>query len=479
MDEEVLGSFSQFPLRLAWAITIHKSQGLTFDKAIIDAGEAFAPGQVYVALSRCTSLGGMVLKSKLRTNSFFTDPKIVAFSKNTSSSSGLQQELETARKEFQEKLLLETFDFRFAVNAIAATRDYILENESSFNQETIPWTESLAEKINTLQDTGIKFHPWIKEQFLLAGAAELNMALQERIKNAATHFGAEIDTVNTFLHRSPAITDSRQHSKEFNEGLKEVFTLLSAKKHLLQSIDGRFSIDKWHLQKKSFVLPAFSVNAYAGASQKRIESPHPLLHMQLRKLRDNICSRKDLPIYLVAGSNTLDEMARYLPQSLSELRQISGFGDTKIEQYGQPFLDIIIDYCREHDLESHMFEKTPKQERKSKADVAKKKGDSHAASFSLYKEGKTITEIAKERSLTISTIEGHLAKFIRSGEISIHELVSKEKMALIEAALKEYDGSSVNPVKARLNNDITYGEIRMVMAALGIQQKKSIKQLPD
>ena len=60
MEEDVLGSFTQYPLRLAWAITIHKSQGLTFEKAIIDAGEAFAPGQVYVALSRCTSLGGMI-----------------------------------------------------------------------------------------------------------------------------------------------------------------------------------------------------------------------------------------------------------------------------------------------------------------------------------------------------------------------------------------------------------------------------------
>src|SRR5690606_423973 len=59
LDSDVLGSFTQYPLRLAWAITIHKSQGLTFEKAIIDAGAAFAPGQVYVALSRCTNLEGM------------------------------------------------------------------------------------------------------------------------------------------------------------------------------------------------------------------------------------------------------------------------------------------------------------------------------------------------------------------------------------------------------------------------------------
>ena len=80
LDEEVLGSFTQYPLRLAWAITIHKSQGLTFEKAIIDAGEAFAPGQVYVALSRCSNLDGMVLQSRVRPSSLFIDEKIVRFS---------------------------------------------------------------------------------------------------------------------------------------------------------------------------------------------------------------------------------------------------------------------------------------------------------------------------------------------------------------------------------------------------------------
>src|SRR4029077_2839555 len=79
VDEETLGSFTQYPLRLAWAITIHKSQGLTFDKAIIDAGASFAPGQVYVALSRCTSLQGMVLLSRLYPSAIATDKRVIAF----------------------------------------------------------------------------------------------------------------------------------------------------------------------------------------------------------------------------------------------------------------------------------------------------------------------------------------------------------------------------------------------------------------
>ncbi len=476
MKEEVLGSFSQYPLRLAWAITIHKSQGLTFDKAIIDAGEAFAPGQVYVALSRCTSLDGMVLKSKLRTNSLFTDQRIVRFSQNTSSSQLLKNELDAARKQYQEKILLSTFDFSLAINSSNELKNYLSENSSSFNIETISWLDTFKDKLNAMQDTAIKFHAWLKGQFLLQDAPEGNISLQERTIKAAHHFINEIDTAISILHQSPAITDSKLHAKEYNEGLKEMFTELSATKHLLQGFSGKLNVEAWHQRKKNFVLPSFTINAYAGASQGKTDSPHPVLHQQLRKQRDAICSRKNLPVYLVVGSNTLDEMARYLPQSLTELRKISGFGDAKIEQYGQQFLDIILEYCHEHNLESLVHEKTPKRERKSKSagdKAAKKKSDSHAESFRLYKEGKTIAAIATERNLAISTIESHLAKFVALKEISIQELVNSEKVVMIEAALKDFDGTSVNPVKAKLGEGFTYGEIKLVMAALGIHQHRS------
>ena len=139
-----------------------------------------------------------------------------------------------------------------------------------------------------------------------------------------------------------------------------------------------------------------------GHRKKERTAPTRHLHQQLRKLRDNICSRKDLPIYIVAGSNTIDEMAMYLPQTLTELRKISGFGDAKIEQYGQQFLDVILAYSRETSLSSLIHEKSPKRERKERTGPAKKKGDTHAESFRLFKEGKTMAEIAKERNLTVT-----------------------------------------------------------------------------
>src|SRR5207344_404644 len=90
LEEDVIGTFTQYPLRLAWAITIHKSQGLTFEKAVIDAGETFAPGQLYTALSRCTSLERIVLYSKLSSNNIISDQRIISFAKKASATDELQ-----------------------------------------------------------------------------------------------------------------------------------------------------------------------------------------------------------------------------------------------------------------------------------------------------------------------------------------------------------------------------------------------------
>jgi hypothetical protein len=473
LDSDVLGSFTQYPLRLAWAITIHKSQGLTFEKAIIDAGEAFAPGQIYVALSRCTNLEGMVLQSRVRSSRLFSDTRIVEFSQKSASSGQLQNELTIAKKNYQLAILTNNFDFSVAVNNGKELIEYLLEHTSSFNPESLTWTEELLEKMERLQKTTKKFQTQLLSLFLQEEAKETDQLLQERIKAAAGYFITETVSLIKFIQQSPAITDSRLHSKEYNESLREIFAQLAMKKFIFEGFAEGFNIEAFHQRKQKFVLPSFSVNAYAGVNQKRTDSPHPGLHQQLRKLRDTICSRKDIPIYIVAGSNTIDEMAMYLPQTLIGLRKISGFGDAKIEQYGQQFLDVILEYSHANNLSSLIHEKSPKRERKERTGPAKKKGDTHAESFRLYKEGKTIADIAKERNLTNNTIEGHLAKFVGRGDIGIHELVSREKYKEIESALKDFDGTSVTPVKQKLGEDISYGEIKLVMASLGITQHHS------
>jgi hypothetical protein len=464
MEESMLGSFTQYPLRLAWAITIHKSQGLTFQKAVIDAGKSFVAGQVYVALSRCTSLEGIILKSRISTTSFFTDPVIVQFSKSISSSHHLQKELADAKRNYQLTLLVTTFDFSLAALYLKELNEYFYENQASFNPETSSFLNIVSEKLALLQQTALKFQAWLQNQFQQTASGDFTSIVQERTFKAAYHFTNEMKQVVDFILLSPAVTDSRMHAKEYNDQLKEVFTELSLKKFLMQAFSGSIDTEAWHKIKRNFTVPSFTVNAYAIASQQKHESPHPLLHQQLRKLRENICAKKALPIYIVAATKTIDEMATYLPQTLSELKKINGFGDAKVEQYGQQFLEIILEYCKDRNLSSSINEKSPKRQRKEKSVEKKQKADTKAESFRLYKERKSIIEIAKERGFTVQTIEGHLAHYIGLGEINVSELISTEKLALITPALKDFSGGSITPIKDQLGNDISFGEIKLAIA---------------
>jgi uncharacterized protein YpbB len=237
-----------------------------------------------------------------------------------------------------------------------------------------------------------------------------------------------------------------------------------------------FSINNYYQQKKNFILPSFNVNAYATASAQKTESPHPQLHKQLRELRNKICEQKNIPVYYVASTATIDEMAEYLPQNLNELVKISGFGSAKAKQYGHQFLKIIVDYCSEHNLGSFIHRKPPKRERKEKntTEISEQKENTKTISYKLFKEGKSVAEIAKLRNFAESTIENHLAFFVSKGILSVNELVQKEKFILIEPHLENFEsGTSIIPIKEKLGDEISYGEIRMVLAS---KQWEKIKE---
>jgi hypothetical protein len=470
LDEEVLGSFSQYPLRLAWAITIHKSQGLTFEKAVIDAGRAFAPGHVYVALSRCTNLEGMVLHSKINSGALYADDRIVQFTKNILPVEELQQELIAAKKAYQEKVFSSLFDFRKQVNGIKELQEYLLQHSASFNEEAFPWNNELLNKLSSLQTTAEKFQLQLRKLFTLTEKAEDNNDLHERIKAAANWFSNEIKALIEIILQSPAITDSSIHAKEYNEMLKEVYVQLTMQNFMLQGFNGKFNMEIFHRRKKSFVAPSFGVNAYAGASDKKVELPHPVLYYQLKSLRDTICSKKNLPIYLVAGSKTLEEMTTYLPQTMEELEQIKGFGKTKAEAYGKDFLSIINEYAAENGLSSRISEITPKRKRR---EPKQQKPDTKSETFRLFREGRTVIEIANERNLTVQTIEGHLAYYVQNGLIKINDLVSREKIVLIEPAANDFNGGPIAALKEKFGSAVTWGELRLVLAWVEYQKSSS------
>ncbi|PWK72973.1 ATP-dependent DNA helicase RecQ [Mucilaginibacter oryzae] len=186
----------------------------------------------------------------------------------------------------------------------------------------------------------------------------------------------------------------------------------------------------------------------------------------LREVRRGIAEGENVPAYVIVSDATLQEMATYLPQSLDELRMISGFGDIKLARYGRELLEPVKVYCAEKGLTSKIKQKSARRKPKSgqSASSPKNNKDTKTETFTLYRAGKTVAEIAHERGLATTTIEGHLSHYIQTGEIDVHEFVSKEKLPVIADAVEAYGAERLSPLKEILGEDYSYGEIKAVIS---------------
>jgi ATP-dependent exoDNAse (exonuclease V) alpha subunit len=148
LKEDIVGTFTQIPLRLAWAITIHKSQGLTFEKAIIDAEASFAHGQTYVALSRCTSLEGLVLKTPITSSAIINDNTVRVFNKEVEENLPDETILTSSEIQFQLNLISELFDYQSFLYPITRLIDIFYKNSTSIKGNII-------DHLQVIKDDGI------------------------------------------------------------------------------------------------------------------------------------------------------------------------------------------------------------------------------------------------------------------------------------------------------------------------------------
>ncbi|WP_316792925.1 helix-turn-helix domain-containing protein [Pedobacter frigoris] len=158
IKEELIGTFTQYPLKLAWAITVHKSQGLTFDKAIIDIGNAFAPGQIYVALSRLRSLDGLVLTSQISGTGIRQDQNVSLFSKNKQAMEELETRIHQESEAFLRSYLLQCFDLTPLDNYVYEhVHSYTKDINKSAKQKHVKWAGQLLKDLSELKAHASKF----------------------------------------------------------------------------------------------------------------------------------------------------------------------------------------------------------------------------------------------------------------------------------------------------------------------------------
>ncbi|MDW5290503.1 helix-turn-helix domain-containing protein [Formosa sp. PL04] len=465
ITEDKIGAFTQIPLRLAWAITIHKSQGLTFEKAIIDAGGAFAHGQTYVALSRCKSLEGLVLKSKISSNQIITDSHVVTFNKNAEANEPDQSILESSQKMFQLDLVAEIFGFYEFLYPVNRILDIFYKNRNSIEGNVEQQMVTIKNAVTNLLKVSNGFNTQLRQLSENNQLPELNTVIQNRFKKAISYFKTETETnIGIPLKEFSFTTDNKAIGGDITKNIDVIEELFESKLFYFNGLSENFTTklllelraksmfitkDKPRKPRKSVVDGTVNVDLFE----------------LLRVLRNEIATDNELIHYQVFTQKALYEMCEVLPLTKDELLEVNGMGKTRVEKYGSAILNVIRDYCDENDIQTESDE-TIRIEVKSKKD----KIDTKKASLELFKSGKTIGNIAAERDLNENTIFGHLASYISSGEIKILDLMSTENYNELNKLIPQKTFENLSELKNQLDDKYSYGELRLVLDSINSEK---------
>lgn len=461
ISEDKIGSFTQMPLRLAWSITIHKSQGLTFEKAIIDAEAAFAHGQTYVALSRCKSLDGLILKSKITTNSIINDANVMSFNQESEAKNPNENVLHESKRLFQYQLISEVFDFYKFLYPLNRILDIYYNNKGSIVGNMEQPLLTLKEVITTLLKVSSTFNSQLKSLVVEQELPESSTLLQDRFVKAINYFNAQTESmISTSINDITFTTDNKTIEKDIVKNTDALKELLAIKLLFFSGLQSGFRTQEFlNLRGKS----VFLAKDKPKKPRKTIidSTTNVELFELLRELRNSIAHREDLIHYQIFTQKSLYAMCELLPVTLNELKGIHGMGKTRVKKYGKEILDVIITYCNENEVETSNQVTVFKESKSTRAKIDTKK-----ISLDLFKSGKSIDQIAFERDLNSNTIFGHLASYIPSGEVNITDLISKENYSDLKEIIPTITFENLSDLKHQIDDKYSYAEIRLILDEL-------------
>jgi len=461
IKETIIGAFTQVPLKLAWAITIHKSQGLTFDRTIIDAGAAFAHGQVYVALSRCTSLDGLVLSSPLGRQAMKSDQAISRFTRRMEETSPDMEQLETMKNAYQKRLVLDLFDFSSLKRQMGGLLTLARRYHSSIDVSVIEALDKTDHRLQTeLAEISVKFQKEVLRHISENQDVEGHQFLQTRIMKACAYFAPRTAAVLKTLSEMEIETDNKNVRKSLHEAMKRLRLELHVKGACLSACENGFRTPAYlDARSRAAIAPPGDQKPLKPAMEYTA-SRHPEFLNRLKSWRDRKADVLNLPGHMILPRRTLLGIADGLPVNPGALMGIKGMGKKKINRFGQEILEMIIAFRREKNIGM------PPEQPVETPSGSTAKGDTKRLSLELLLSGKTVAEIAAIRRLKTGTIEEHLSFFIGTGQLDVKKVVSPDKIKRISDYFKETSDIGLSQAKAVLGDDISYGEIKCVLKYL-------------
>ena len=378
ITEDIEGVFKQFPLKLAWAITIHKSQGLTFERAIIDASASFAHGQTYVALSRCKTLEGLVLSAPLSAKAVISDRAVDRFTEEARRNEPDEDRFHSLQRTYFHELLSGLFDFRPLEQSLQRYVRLIDEHLYKLYPKQLAAYKAEAERFHekvviVAQKFGMQYNRLIDA----AQNYATDETLQERIAAGAGYFKKEMEPQYLVLIKERVLaTDNKELKKQLNTAKEELNTLFLLKDDLLAYVIAHGFRTAEYLRQKAIL--SIGDSALSGKEdlkrrglldaveknireRKKKESAtpavqvpsdvlHPELYDRLVAWRNSEASRLGLPVYTVIQQKAILGISNLLPADKAMLVRIPYFGKKGVEKYGDIILEMVHGYRKEKGL---------------------------------------------------------------------------------------------------------------------------------